>query len=231
MGSQDSVTALDFFGSVKPWGRLVYDQIIIVSIVSILGVLFVFPVLTIGPVCLAAVATISHSVQQRKEMDSVSDEKLTRMFLGSIRDNFRQGLLFSALIFGSLTVTIVYVTLALASNSFVFWIGAAFGFYTLLAVILLTFRTGYVLVRAEDDLSVIDATLEGIAVAKRAPGYSAIQYLFSALLIVVLVAVPVFGMVLLLGALALLELVVYETIESGGVSELFSESEDEAESK
>lgn len=216
MSSPDSVTALDFFGSVKPWLRLVYDQIIIVSVVSLLGVLFMFPVLTIGPVCLAAVITLTRSVHQRTEMDSYSDRKLTRMFFQEIRVNFRRGLLFSALILGSLTVTIVYFTLAFASDSFVFWVGAAFGFYTLLAAILLMFRTGHVLARSPNDLSTIDAALEGIAVAKRAPGYSAFQYLFSGLWIVVMIALPIFGMALLVGSLALLEITVYETIENEG---------------
>lgn len=218
MVSQDSVTALDFFGSVKSWGRLVYDHIIIVSIVSLLGVLFMFPVLTIGPVCLAAVITVSRSVQQRTERDSISDRKLTRIFLSEIRANFRRGLLFSALILVSLTVTIVYFTLALASDSFVFWVGAAFGFYTLLAVVLLMFRTGYVLARTTEDTGTIDAALDGISVAKRAPGYTAIQYLFGGLVMIVMIALPVFGMVLLIGSLALLEITAYETIMHDGVS-------------
>ncbi|MCL9814952.1 hypothetical protein [Natranaeroarchaeum aerophilus] len=217
MASQDPVTALDFFGSIKPWGRLVYDQIIIVSVVSLLGVLFMFPVLTIGPVCLAAVITISRSVHHRTEMDSISDRKLTRMFLSEIRANFRRGLLFSGLIILSVTITVVYFTLALASDSFVFWVGAAFGFYTFLAIVLLMFRTGYVLSRSTEDLGIIDAALNGIAVAKYAPGYSAIQYLFSGLVLVVMIALPIFGMVLLVGSLALLEITAYETIENDGV--------------
>lgn len=226
MASPDSVTTLEFFGSIRPWARLVYDQIIIVTIVSLLGVLFMFPVLTIGPVCLAAVITLTRSVHQRTEMDSYSDRKLTRMFLHEIRVNFRRGLLFSALVLGSLTVTVVYFTLAFASDSFVFWIGAAFGFYTLLAVILLMFRTGHVLAQSPDDLSTIDAALEGIAIAKRAPGYSAFQYLFSGFWIVVMIALPIFGMALLIGSLALLEITAYETIENDGPGR-FLPSDDE----
>lgn len=226
MSSQDSVSAIDFFGSIKPWMRLVYDQIIIVSVVSLLGVLFMFPVLTIGPVCLAAVITISRSVHQRTKRDSISDRKLTRMFFSEIRANFRRGLLFSALIIICLTITVVYFTLALASDSFVFWVGAAFGFYTLLAVVLLMFRTGYVLARTTEDLSTIDAALEGIAVAKHAPGYSAIQYLFSSLVIVVMIALPIFGMVLLVGSLALLDITAYETIENEGIGPFIDTASD-----
>lgn len=227
MGSEDSVTAFDFVGSIKPWGRLVYDQIIIVSIVSLLGVLFAFPVFTIGPVCLAAIATVSHSVHQRSEIDSVTDSQLTRRFLGSIREQFRRGLLFSVLIVGSLLVTVVYLSLAFESGSALFWIGSAFGLYTLLAVVLLTFRTGYVLARTDDELGAVDAAVAGIDVAKRAPGYSALQYLFGGLLVVVLTALPIFGMVLLIGVLAVLEIVAYETIENDGPSAFFDESGDD----
>lgn len=220
MGSDESVTVLDFTGTIKPWVRLLYDQIVIVSIVSLLGVLLMFPVVTIGPVVLAAMVTVQYSVAHRDGETAVSERELTRLFLGSIRTHFRRGLVFSGAIVVSIVVLGVYLTLAFASDSPVFWLGTAFGFYTLLAVMLLTFRTGHVLARSDETPTTIDAVLDGIAIAKRAPGYSAMQYLFAGLVITVLVVLPIFGMVLLLGSIALLEIAVYETIEGGEVNSL-----------
>ncbi len=220
MGTTEQVKALDFVGTIKPWLRLLYDQIVIVSIVSLFGTLLLFPVFTIGPVILAAIVTLHRSIEQQGGEKSLNDRELARMFVRSILTYFRRGLLFSVLIILSLLVLGVYLLLAFESDAAVFWVGVAFGFYTLLAVILLTFRAGHMLARSDGELTTVDAIVEGVVVARRAPGYSGMHYLFAGFVIMILTALPIFGMVLLLGAVSLLEIAVYESIQNEGVDPL-----------
>lgn len=222
MTADATVTTSDFWPALRSFVRLLYEEIVAVSIVSLFASLLAFPVVTIGPVCLAAVATTTTVAEHRNSPTALTDRERLGLFARSFRRYFRTGLAFSALILASAAIFVVYFLFAAANGSPVFWFGAGLGLYTLLAVVALTFRAGSVIVRAgEDAPSPAAAMRRGADIWLRSPGYAAVHLLIAGALQVGLLLVTPAAMVLLAGSLALLEVVAYEDLAGDGVASLF----------
>ena len=222
MSATASVTATDFWTSLRRSVRLVYEEIVVVSIASMGASLLALPIVTIGPACLAAVATVTDAAERRGSERTRSDRAQARVFLGAFREHFRAGIPFSALIGTSALISSVYLLLAAANGSTLFWFGAALGLYTTLAAVALTFRAGSVIVRAGDNPpGAGEAVRRGADVWLLAPGYSALHLLAAGLLQVALALVTPAAIVLLAGSLAVLEVVAYEDLVGGGSGSLF----------
>jgi hypothetical protein len=222
MNANATITASDFWSASRGFLRLVYEEIIVISIVSMGASLLAIPVITIGPAILAAIATVTTAAEQRRSPTGPTDRERVRLFLDSFRRYFRVGLVFSALIAASALVTGAYAVLATTDGSSVFWFGTALGLYTTLAVVALTFRAGSVIVRAGNDPPGPPAAIkQGIDVWLASPGYATLHLLIAGLLQVGLILVPPAAIVLLAGSLAMLEVIAYEDLVGDGVGSLF----------
>lgn len=225
MSANAPVTASDFWGSFRGAVRLVYDEIIPVSLISLAASLLVFPLVTIGPACLAAVVTMSEIAQRRGSASALSERERLRTFPRAVRQHFRAGIPFSALIGFTLLNLITYVLLATANGSTVFWFGAALALYTLIIVVALTFRAGSVIARADDPPGTRELLREGVDVWLRSPWYSAIHLLVFGMVLVALALLTPAAMVLLAGSLATLEVVAYEDLAGDGAGTFFDSKE------
>lgn len=226
MSANATVTASDFWNSLRGVGRLVYDEIIPVSIVSLAATVLAVPLLTIGPVCIAAVATMTEIVERRGSARARSERERARTFPAAIRRYFRPGIPFSVLICFTVLNLVTYVLLATANGSVVFWLGAALALYTLIALVALTFRAGSLLVRAEEPPGTRALISESVDVWLRSPWYSLLHLLVAGLVFVGMLLVTPAAMLLLAGTLATLEVVVFADLAGGG-SEKFFERQDE----
>lgn len=221
MSASAPVTASDFWSSLRAAVRLVYEEIVPVSMISLAASLLVLPVVTVGPVCLAAVATMTDIADRRGSPATRSERERLRVFPAALRKHFRAGLPFSVLIGFTLLNLVTYVLLASENGSLVFWFGAALALYTLILLLALTFRAGSVLVRSDESIGTRELIRDGVDVWLRSPGYSALHLLVAGVLITAMSLLTPAAMVLLAGSLATLEIVAYEDLAGDGVGALF----------
>ncbi|WP_256390572.1 hypothetical protein [Natronoarchaeum rubrum] len=226
MSANATVTASDFWNSLRGVGRLVYDEIIPVSIISLAATVLAVPLLTIGPICIAAVATMTEIAERRGSARARSERERARTFPAAIRRYFRPGLPFSVLICFTVLNLVTYVLLATANGSVVFWLGAALALYTLIAVVALTFRAGSLLVRAEEPPGTRALISEAVDVWLRSPWYSLLHLLVAGMVFVVMLLVTPAAMLLLAGTLAALEVVVFADLAGDGAGQFFEQSEE-----
>ncbi|GAA0681182.1 hypothetical protein ACFQDG_02840 [Natronoarchaeum mannanilyticum] len=226
MSANATVTASDFWNSLRGVGRLVYDEIIPISIISLAATVLAVPLLTIGPICIAAVATMTEIAERRGSARPRSERQRARAFPAAIRRYFRAGLPFSLLICFTLLNLVTYVLLARANDSVVFWLGTALALYTLIAVVALTFRAGSLLVRAEDTPGTRALVSESIDVWLRSPWYSLLHLLIAGFVFVGMLLVTPAAMLLLVGTLATLEVVAFADLAGGGAGKFFEQSDE-----
>lgn len=225
MSANATVTASDFWNSLRGVARLVYDEIVPVSAISLGASLLVLPLVTIGPVCIGAVATMTEIAERRGSANPRSDRERVRAFPAAVRRHFRAGLPFSALIGFTLLNLVTYVLLAAANGSALFWIGAMLALYTLIVLVALTFRAGSLIAHADDPPGARALISEGVDVWLVSPWYSVVHLLVVGLLLAVMVVVTPAAMVLLAGTLAALEVVVYADLAEGGAGKFFDSGE------
>ncbi|SNZ02378.1 hypothetical protein SAMN06269185_0007 [Natronoarchaeum philippinense] len=229
MSANATVTASDFWSSLRGAVRLVYDEVVPVSVISLGTSLLLFPLVTIGPACLAAVVTMSEIAHRRGSASGRSERERLRSFPSAIRRYFRAGIPFSVLIVFTALNLVTYVLLASANDSAVFWFGAALALYTLIIVVALTFRAGSLLADAGADTDELPGTrallAQGVDVWLQSPWYSAIHLLVVAFILLVMVLLTPAAMVLLAGSLAALEVVVYEDLAGDGAATFFEEND------
>lgn len=207
--------SLDPAGVLAAFGRATYSDLTSVVALSLLFTLAVLPVITLGPAVIALVGATHEGVTGRTAGGQTTERERVRIFLRTVRAEFRRGLWLSVLPIAVAIMTLWYASTAIESQSGPLLLGAIIGVYALVAAITVTFRAA-TLVTREGAPSAHRALWDAARHLLATPSFAALHVLFVGLVIVICTGLGIAVPLLLPGLLAVLEVVTYEETAGGG---------------
>ena len=143
--------------TVLTWGRVLYTEILTVTVVSLLATSVSLPLVTVGPAILASVEVLTTVVTRRDTGAPPSERARARLFVHAFKRNSRAGLPFSLLLVSVGGVTAFYYVTGEARQQGELLLLALIGMYVLLCVLALAYRVGSFRARTSPPPSTFDS--------------------------------------------------------------------------
>ena len=215
--TEENVTA-----SIAAFLRIAYRELSSIVLLNVAFVLASLPLVTVGAAVIALCETVTRMLTDRPPRRATTERDRLRLFASSFREHVVAGVPYSACVIWVAISMISYVRLAAARSDGLFFVGALFGLYVFVILIVWLFRAASVVVRhPERSPGFRTAVFEGGHLALSAPYYSALQILSVGGLIVVTGIAGGIGIALLFPCLtAVVEVIAYEELTEGGADDL-----------
>ncbi|RDZ51372.1 hypothetical protein C5C07_17555 [Haloferax sp. Atlit-4N] len=218
--STDQTARQDFRGSLTTFARVLYSDLVTIILQNVLFVLGSVPIITVGASLLALSTVLTAVVRGENRGGPTTERERVRLFTTAYRENLTRGLPYSLALASVVLVTTIYVTAYTLDGSLFLFLTTMVGLYLLVIFPLWLLRAASVTVRAPSNPGFRKAMQDGADIALNHPYFSVLQIAIAGVLALLMVFFPGLTVIFVPGAIALLEVIMYEELVGRGASDV-----------